>query len=75
MRLLAIVGALLIVFGVVALAYQGFTFVTRDTVAEVGPINVSADRAHTIFLHPILGAAAVGVGALMLVFGLRKPSA
>ena len=37
MKPIAIVGALLVVFGLVALAYQGLTYTTRETVLEVGP--------------------------------------
>jgi hypothetical protein len=67
--LLAIV---LIVLGVAALAYQGFTYTTRETVIDIGPIHATADREKTVPLPPILGIAAVAAGVALLVVGSRK---
>ena len=67
--LLAIV---LIVLGVAALAYQGFTYTTRETVIDLGPIHATADREKTVPLPPILGIAAVAAGVALLVVGSRK---
>lgn len=66
------VGVLLIVLGLVALAYQGFTYTTRDTVLDVGPIHATAEREHSVSLPPVAGAAAVGAGVVLLAIGLRK---
>ena len=68
-QLLAIV---LIVLGVAALAYQGFTYTTRETVIDIGPIHATADREKTVPLPPILGIAAVAAGVALLVVGTRK---
>jgi hypothetical protein len=51
----AILGLLLIVVGVAALAYQGFTYTSRETVLNVGPIHATADRDETVTLPPVLG--------------------
>jgi hypothetical protein len=72
MKPIAIVGALLLVFGIVALAYQGLTYTTRETVLEVGPLKATADRSHTIAIPPIMGAAAVAAGVVLLIVGGRK---
>jgi hypothetical protein len=72
MKPLAIAGIILIVLGVAALAYQGFTYTTRETIVDLGPIHATADREKTIPLPPILGAAAVAGGVVLLVLGLRK---
>jgi hypothetical protein len=68
-QLLAIV---LIVLGVAALAYQGFTYTTRETVIDIGPIHATADRDKTVPLPPILGITAVAAGVALLVVGARK---
>ena len=72
MKPLAILGLVLILLGTVALAYQGITYVTRETVVDVGPIQVEATRERTIPLPPIIGGVTVGVGAVLLIMGLRK---
>jgi hypothetical protein len=68
----AIVCVLLIVLGLVALAYQGFTYTKRETVIDIGPIKATADREKTIPLPPVVGAVAVVGGILVLVLGGRK---
>jgi hypothetical protein len=74
MKPIAIVGALLLVFGLVALAYQGLTYTTRDTVVDLGPIKATADRQHTVPLPPVVGGAAVAAGVVLLIVGSRKSS-
>jgi hypothetical protein len=71
MKPIVIIGIILIGLGIVALAYQGITYVTHDKVIDMGPIQVSADRTHTIPIAPILGAAAIIAGVVMLVIGIR----
>jgi hypothetical protein len=72
MKRLTIFGVLLIVLGVLALAYQGITYTTRETVLDVGPIEATAERQKTIPLPPVLGAAAVVAGVIVLVVGSRR---
>lgn len=65
-------GVLLIVLGVIALAYQGIGYTTRETVLDIGPIHATAEREHTLPLSPIAGIAAVIGGAVLLFTGARK---
>lgn len=71
MKPIAIIGIILIILGIVALAYQGISYVTHDKVIDMGPLQVSADRTHTIPIAPILGATTVIVGIVLLVVGIR----
>jgi hypothetical protein len=72
MKPVPLLGIVLIVLGVAALAYQGFTYTTRETVIDLGPIHATADRQKTVPLPPILGIAAVAAGVALLVVGSRK---
>ena len=69
---MAIVGVILVVLGVLALAYQGITYTSRTTVIDVGPLHATADREKTVPLPPVLGIVAVAGGAALLVAGARK---
>jgi drug/metabolite transporter (DMT)-like permease len=71
MKPTALAGVVLIVLGVIALAYQGFTYKTRETVLDIGPLHATADREHTVPLSPLLGIAAVAGGAMLLFVGGR----
>lgn len=66
-----IAGVVLIVLGLAALAYQGFTYTSRETVLDIGPLHATADRQRTVFVPPLLGIAAVAGGALLLFAGGR----
>jgi hypothetical protein len=67
-----IVGLVLIVIGIVALAYQGLTYTTRETVLDIGPLHATADKEHTIPLPPVLGVVALVAGAGLLVMSGRS---
>ncbi len=72
MKPIAIVGVVLLVLGLAALAYQGITYTTHETVIDLGPLHATADREKTLPLPPIVGIAAVAGGVALLVVGVRK---
>lgn len=72
MKPLSLAGVVLIALGLAALAYQGFTYKTRETVIDIGPIHATAEREKTIPLPPVVGIVAVLAGAGLLVAGSRK---
>ena len=72
MKPAALVGVLLIVIGVFALVYQGITYTSRDKVIDLGPIQATADREHTLPLSPLLGVSALAGGIVLLIVGVRK---
>ena len=72
MKPITIVGALLLVLGLVALVYQGVTYTRRETVLDIGPLHATADREKTLPLPPLVGIAAVAGGVVLLVAGVRK---
>jgi hypothetical protein len=72
MKPIGIAGVVLIVCGLAALAYQGITYTTRETLIDIGPVHATADRQKTLPLPPIVGLIAVAGGAAFLVVGLRR---
>jgi hypothetical protein len=67
-----ILGIALIVLGLAALAYQGITYTTRETVLDIGPIKATADREKTVPLPPVLGIVAIAGGVALVMAGARK---
>lgn len=65
------VGIVLIVLGVIALAYQGFTYTRREKAVDMGPIQVSVDKEETVPIPPILGGLALAAGVVLLVTSKR----
>jgi hypothetical protein len=72
MKSMTLAGAVLILFGVVALVYQGITYTSRETVLDLGPLHATADRQKTLPLSPVLGVVAVAGGVALLVGGARR---
>jgi hypothetical protein len=68
MRALAVV---LIVLGVLALAYGGITYTHQKKVLDLGPIQASKKETSTVPLPPILGVVALLGGGLLLFTGKR----
>ena len=66
-----ILGIALILMGAAILAYQQFSYRTRETVLEIGPIKATAEKTHTVPVPPILGWTLIGGGAVVLVFSAR----
>ena len=72
MRSTTIVGIVLMVFGVIALAYQGISYTTREKVIDIGPIEASKETRHTVPLPPLVGGLALAAGVVLLVTGARS---
>ncbi len=72
MKTYTLIGIVLIVVGIIALAYQGITYTTREKVVDIGPIQMTADKTKTIPLPPIVGGVALLGGIILLVAGGKK---
>lgn len=72
MKTYTLTGIILIVIGIVALAYQGITYTTREKVVDIGPIQMTAEKTKTLPLPPIVGGIAIVGGIVLLVVGSRK---
>jgi hypothetical protein len=72
MKTNTLIGIILIVIGIVALAYQGITYTTREKVIDIGSIEVTADKTKTLPLPPIVGGIALVGGIVLLVMGSKK---
>lgn len=65
-----IIGIILVVVGIVLLAYKGYTsFTTQENVAKLGPIEINAQKEHPIPIGPIAGGLCIVGGIVLLVSG------
>ena len=72
MKPLAILGVVLIVVGLAALAYQGITYTRRETVLDLGPLHATAERERTVPLPPVVGIVGVLAGVALVVTSVRR---
>ena len=57
---ITLVGIALIILGIVAFAYQGITYTSREKIIDIGPIQATADTKKTIPLSPLVGRVGAG---------------
>jgi hypothetical protein len=69
-----LVGIVLIVLGIVALAYGGISYTRREKVLDIGPIEATAEKRETIPLPPVLGGLALAGGVVLLIYGSKSRS-
>jgi hypothetical protein len=67
-----LVGIVLIVLGIVALAYGGISYTRREKVLDIGPIEATAEKRETIPLPPVLGGLALAGGVVLLIYGSKS---
>lgn len=68
MRIFAI---LLIVAGILGLAYGGFTYTTEDQEAKIGPVEFVVKKNKTVNIPVWAGVGAIVLGGVLLVGGRR----
>ena len=61
-----LIGLILIIVGVVALAIGGINYTKREKVLEIGPLTATTETRERIPISPIVGIAAL-VGGIALV--------
>jgi hypothetical protein len=66
-----LVGLILIVIGIVGLAYGGITWTQRDPVMDVGPVHVTHDKTKSLPLPPIAGGLALAAGVAVFMSARR----
>jgi uncharacterized membrane protein len=69
---ITLVGIALILLGIVAFAYQGISYTSREKIIDVGPLQASVDTKKTIPLSPLLGGLVLVGGIVLVVVGSKK---
>ena len=61
------IGIVLLIAGIAMLIWGGFTYTKKEKVVDAGPIQISADRQHTVNWPPYAGGILVLGGIILLV--------
>ena len=71
MNAVKIAGIALIVAGVLALLYGGFSYTKETHQAQIGPLKLVVKDRETVNVPVWAGGVAIAVGGALLVFGGR----
>ena len=66
------VGIALIVAGILALAYGGFSYTTQTHEAKIGPLTLSAIDKETLNIPIWVGLGGIVLGGLLRVLGNNR---
>jgi uncharacterized membrane protein len=72
MKAASIVGIILVIVGVVSLAYQGITYTKREKKVDLGPVEIVHAEKQTIPLPPVVGGLALIGGIALMAIGAKK---
>lgn len=67
-----LLGVLLILAGIAAIAYGGFSFTTHKKAVDLGPFQINKAERHSVPVPPILGLAGIAGGALLIFSSSRR---
>jgi hypothetical protein len=63
-----VIALLLIIVGVIVLAYGGYTsFTTKENVAKIGPLEINKHEEHPVPIGPIVGGLCIVGGIIVFV--------
>lgn len=66
------IGVILIVLGLVGLVWGGISWTDRETVLDIGSVEIQSAEREGISLSPIAGGICLAVGAALLIAGSRR---
>jgi len=66
-----IAGLLLIGLGLVGLAWGGYSYTTRETIIDIGPIQATRDKTKNFPVAPAVALIAVAGGFALLLIPSR----
>ena len=67
-----VIGLVLVVLGIVALVWGGVFWTDRDTVVEVGSLEVATEEREGFAVPPALGVISVVAGLILMVIPGRR---
>jgi drug/metabolite transporter (DMT)-like permease len=67
-----IAGIVLIIAGVAALLYGGFTYTTHKKAVDLGPVQIEKTEHHSVPLPPLLGIVAIIGGGALFYLGAKE---
>jgi len=67
-------GAVVLVIGILITIFTGFNFITREKVVDIGEVQITRDKNHSVAWSPLIGVAVIALGGGIMLFGSKKPS-
>jgi hypothetical protein len=66
------VGIIILIIGLVVTIVTGLSFVTKEKVVDIGKLEISADKKHSVSWSPVVGVLTMAIGAGAYMVGTKK---
>jgi hypothetical protein len=66
------VGIVILIAGLLITVFTGVKFVTKEKVIEIGEIEVTRDKKHSLDWSPLVGVAIFVAGGVVYLLGKKK---
>jgi len=66
------VGIILVIIGIVMLVWTGFSFTREEKVADIGSLEISADKQERVNWPPYVGGVVLIAGVVLLLVPRRR---
>jgi hypothetical protein len=68
-------GLVILIIGLLMTVYTGFTYVTKEKVVDLGVVEITKEKEHSVDWQPYAGVGAMIVGGVLLVLGRKQSPA
>jgi len=59
-------GIVIIVIGLLLTIFTAFTYFTKEKVVDLGKVEITRNKPHSLNWSPLIGIAVIGVGGIIL---------
>ena len=70
-RFAIVLGIILVILGLVGILHPEFDYHKREEVAKIGPVTATVDKQQRATVPPVVAAALLIAGAVLIVLGPR----
>lgn len=65
-------GIIVLVAGILITIFTGFQFITKEKVVDIGELQISRDKKHSLAWSPFVGVAVMILGGGIMLYGTKK---
>jgi hypothetical protein len=62
-----IIAFIIIIAGIIMVAYTGFNYITTEKVVDIGPVQISKEKNNPVQWSPIVGGVLIAGGIILLI--------
>jgi hypothetical protein len=65
-------GLVILILGLLVTMFTGLNFVTREKVVDIGELEISANKSHSLSWSPVIGIVMMAIGAGFYLLGSKN---